>query len=80
MARSVSQAPWDPRTLRRDVDGDRGDLVGYDVEATDGHMSKIDEARTTSAPATSEWTPGRGSSVARWCCFPRGRSAGMFVT
>ena len=46
MARSGSQAGWDPWTYRRDVGvaGDRGDLVGFDVEATDGHIGKIDEA------------------------------------
>ena len=44
MARSGSQTAWDPWTYRRDVGGDRGDLVGYDVEATDGHIGKIDEA------------------------------------
>jgi hypothetical protein len=46
MARSGSQSAWDPWTYRTDVgaNGDRGDLVGFDVEATDGHIGKIDEA------------------------------------
>ena len=46
MARSGSQAAWDPWTYRREagVTGDRGDLVGFDIEATDGHIGKIDEA------------------------------------
>ena len=46
MTRSGSQTGWDPWTYRRDVglSGTRTDLVGYDVEATDGHIGKIDEA------------------------------------
>ena len=46
MARSGAQGAWDPWTYRREagVTGDRGDLVGFDVEATDGHIGKIDEA------------------------------------
>ena len=46
MASSDPQAGWNPWTYGRDVDvtGDREDLVGFDVEATDGHIGKIDEA------------------------------------
>ena len=48
MARSSSQTGWDPWTYRSDVGlsgtGTRADLVGYEVEATDGHIGKIDEA------------------------------------
>jgi len=46
MARSGSQSGWDPWTYRGDVglSGTGTDLVGYDVEATDGHIGKIDEA------------------------------------
>ena len=48
MTRSGSQTGWDPWTYRSDVGmsgtGTRADLVGYDVEATDGHIGKIDEA------------------------------------
>jgi hypothetical protein len=31
-------------TYGQDVVGDRADLVGYDVEASDGHIGKIDKA------------------------------------
>jgi hypothetical protein len=48
MARSASQGEWDPWTHHTDVGlsgtGTWADLVGYDVEATDGHIGKIDEA------------------------------------
>src|SRR4030095_933715 len=44
MARSGSQAAWDPWTYRGDVGGDRGDLVGYDVGATERHVDKLEEA------------------------------------
>ena len=46
MARSGSQTGWDPWAYRRGVglSGTGADLVGYDVEATDGHIGKIDEA------------------------------------
>lgn len=48
MARSGSQIGWDPWTHRSDVGlsgtGTWADLVGYEVEATDGHIGKIDEA------------------------------------
>jgi len=46
MTSSGPQAGWDPWTYRSDVGltGTRPDLVGYDVEATDGHIGKIDEA------------------------------------
>jgi hypothetical protein len=46
MARSGSQTGWDPWAYRRGVglSGTGTDLVGYDVEATDGHIGKIDEA------------------------------------
>ena len=44
MTRSGNQ--WDPWTYRSDagVRGTGADLVGYDVEATDGHIGKVDEA------------------------------------
>jgi hypothetical protein len=46
MASSGSQTAWDPWTYRRDVEMSRtpADLVGFDVEATDGSIGKIDEA------------------------------------
>lgn len=48
MARSGSQTEWDPWTHHSDIGlpgtGTWTDLVGYDVEATDGHIGKIDEA------------------------------------
>ena len=48
MARSGSPAEWDPWTHHSDIGlpgtGTWTDLVGYDVEATDGHIGKIDEA------------------------------------
>jgi hypothetical protein len=48
MGRSGPQTAWDPWTHCSDVGlsgtGTWADLVGYDVEATDGHIGKIDEA------------------------------------
>jgi hypothetical protein len=48
MTRSGSQRQWDPWSYLGDVGlpgtGTWADLVGYDVEATDGHIGKIDEA------------------------------------
>jgi hypothetical protein len=48
MARSGSPTKWDPWTHHSDIGlpgtGTWTDLVGYDVEATDGHIGKIDEA------------------------------------
>ena len=48
MARSASPSEWDPWTYYSDIGlsgtGTWADLVGYDVEATDGHIGKIDEA------------------------------------
>jgi hypothetical protein len=46
MTRSGSQPAWDPWTYRRDIElsGNRMDLVGFDVEATDGSIGRIDEA------------------------------------
>ncbi|HEY6741881.1 MAG TPA: PRC-barrel domain containing protein [Lapillicoccus sp.] len=48
MAGSSSQTEWDPWTHHSDVGlsgtGTWADLVGYEVEATDGHIGKIDEA------------------------------------
>jgi len=45
MARSGSSG-WDPWNYRRDVvlPGNRGDVIGFDVEATDGKIGTIDEA------------------------------------
>jgi len=41
-----SQTAWDPWTYRADAGVSAGqmDLVGFDVEATDGSIGKIDEA------------------------------------
>jgi hypothetical protein len=48
MARSGSQTEWEPWIHHCDVGlpgtGTWADLVGYEVEATDGHIGKIDEA------------------------------------
>jgi hypothetical protein len=46
MTRSGSPGAWDPWTYRRDAEmsGNQADLVGFDVEATDGSIGKIDEA------------------------------------
>jgi hypothetical protein len=48
MAGSSSQTEWDPWTHHSDVGpsgtGTWADLGGYEVEATDGHIGKIDEA------------------------------------
>jgi hypothetical protein len=46
MTSSGSQTAWDPWTYRNDVELSRNtaDLVGFDVEATDGSIGKIDEA------------------------------------
>ncbi len=46
MTSSGSQTAWDPWTYRGDVgrSGKQADLVGFDVEAVDGHICKIDEA------------------------------------
>ena len=46
MTSSGSQAAWDPWTYRRDagISGNRKDLVGFDVEALEGSIGKIDEA------------------------------------
>ena len=40
------QTAWDPWTLRTDagVSAGQQDLLGFDVEATDGSIGKIDEA------------------------------------
>ena len=39
------------------------DLTGYDVEATDGWIGKIDEASNETAAPTWSSTPGSGSSA-----------------
>lgn len=48
MARSGSPTEWDPWAHHSDIGlpgtGTWTDLVGYDVEATDGHIGRIDEA------------------------------------
>jgi hypothetical protein len=48
MATSGPQTGWDPWTHHSDVGlpgtGTWADLVGYEVEAADGHLGKIDEA------------------------------------
>jgi hypothetical protein len=48
MARPDSQTEWDLWSHHSDVGlsgtGTWADLVGYEVEATDGHIGKIDEA------------------------------------
>jgi hypothetical protein len=46
MTRSGSPNRWDPWTYRTDagMPGTRADLVGFDVEATDGGIGTIDEA------------------------------------
>jgi hypothetical protein len=46
MTRSGSENGWDPWTYRRDaaMSASRTDLVGFDVEATDGGIGTIDEA------------------------------------
>lgn len=46
MTSSREQAAWNPWTYRSDagMSGGKLDLVGYDVEATDGRIGKIDEA------------------------------------
>jgi hypothetical protein len=40
------------------------DLVGYDVEATDGGIGKIDEASNQAGPHTS-WSTQDSGSLAR---------------
>jgi hypothetical protein len=47
MTTSFSSSSWDPWNYREEAGmtaADRADLVGFDVEATDGHIGKIDEA------------------------------------
>jgi hypothetical protein len=46
MTSSGSRTEWDPWTYRSDIEMSRNlaDLVGFDVEATDGSIGKIDEA------------------------------------
>ena len=46
MTSSGSQTAWDPWTYGRGVDVSAGqrNVVGFDVEATDGSIGKIDEA------------------------------------
>ena len=41
------------------------DMTGYEVEALDGSIGKVDEATYEGARATSSWTPARGSSARR---------------
>ena len=46
---------------------DRGtplpDVTGFDVEATDGHIGKVDEATNEAASSASSSTPDFGSSA-----------------
>lgn len=46
MSMHDSRANWDPWTYRQEVgmSGCSGDIVGFDVEATDGSIGKIDRA------------------------------------
>jgi hypothetical protein len=46
MTGSGSQTSWDPWTYGRDVEtpGDGRDVVGFDVEATDGSIGTIERA------------------------------------
>jgi hypothetical protein len=39
------------------------DLTGFDVEATDGHIGKVDEATMAGVRRASWWTPASGSSA-----------------
>ena len=50
-------------SYRTDVDMADRDVVGYDVEATDGRIGKIDEASNEAASRTSSSTPASGSSA-----------------
>ena len=52
-------------TYREGIDAVSNELIGYDVEASDGHIGKIDES-SLDAGATTWWsTPGSGSSARR---------------
>jgi hypothetical protein len=46
MIGSGSQSTWDPWTYRRDVGiwGNRAELAGFDVEATDGSIGTVEKA------------------------------------
>ena len=44
---------------------DRGEVVGYEVEAVDGSIGKVDEATYDAGAATSLSTPVPGSSARR---------------
>ena len=59
---------------------DKANFVGYDVEALDGSIGKVDEASYDAGSASSSSTRARGSSARRSCCRrdnracrPRGR-------
>ena len=47
------------------------DLVGFEIEATDGGSEKSTKRLTTSARATWWSIPAHGSSVRRSCSRPR---------
>ena len=46
------------------------DLTGFNVEATDGSIGKVDEATRRPAAASSSSTPVPGSSARRSCFRP----------
>jgi hypothetical protein len=58
MAGTGSQTSWDPWTFGRDVglSGDGTDIVGFDVEATDGSIGTIE--RATYGVGSSPWIFG----------------------
>ncbi len=66
-SRPTGWSAWD---YREDSGVTGAALAGYRVEATDGHIGKVDSASTEVAPVTWSSTPGRGSSVRRSCCRP----------
>ena len=68
-------------TATSDVDPAASDLVGYDVEATDGHIGKIDEASNEAAGQylvvdTGFWIFGKKRLIPAGVvhpCRPRGQ-------
>jgi hypothetical protein len=67
MARPAARTEWDPWRHHSDIGlpgtGTWADLVGYEVEATDGHLGRIDEATYEVGSSyvvvdTGSWSPG----------------------
>ena len=67
MAQTTTFDTWKYRDPSLATSLTQQELLGYDVEAIDGSIGKIDDATLETEQGTSSSTPGRGSSARRSC-------------